>query len=336
MPRFGLLYSAAKIALGIKVERTRPKRSIYPELLYKYYPPERLDIFEAASVRFSQFKALNDPLEFGMTVSDKTITAATRQMETIIYTLINSYIIFRLPALIASRVRSNPEYKRLNMVTRLVAFPVVFLAFVSTTYARVQASRPAAISELREKLSDLVRKDIFDSGVLIFSCSNNGNSIPMWAHYAATHTGFQIAFDPASIFTLPDNKGNPGAVYPLRVKYFDKLPVIDGGLKRLGHIVLCKLKDWSYEREWRFIARSDQLLETKYRDARNIPVFTAPLNLSSIMEVTFGCLSTDQLIANVRSACDRLSVEVKFFRVGSDGVRHRIDIPTTMAALPEV
>lgn len=80
------------------------------------------------------------------------------------------------------------------------------------------------------------------------------DNLPMWSHYASNHTGVCLEYD---IERIP-SMFMMNRLFP--VYYCDKLPDIVKHLaekkelgKVLGYVLLHKLRDWSYEDEWRLI-----------------------------------------------------------------------------------
>lgn len=90
--------------------------------------------------------------------------------------------------------------------------------------------------------------DILDK-VGVFCLSETSIETLLWAHYAAGHRGIAIEFDPsAGLFATTQ-----------RVVYGDKVPVInrleDSPQAMVDKSMLTKGMKWSYEKEWRVIAR---------------------------------------------------------------------------------
>ena len=100
--------------------------------------------------------------------------------------------------------------------------------------------------------------------------SEDGNNIPMWAHYADNHAGACVKY------RINLEKRGFSSFVPLRVGYQTKRPVIttndlriftsrstqDGGTEEIQQTVfdamfLTKSTHWGYEREWRVFDSSD-------------------------------------------------------------------------------
>jgi hypothetical protein len=59
-------------------------------------------------------------------------------------------------------------------------------------------------------------------------------------------------------------------------------------------------------------------------DKAGLPIFLAPLNLSSIQEITFGHLASDDLISRVKTKCEANIPAVKFWKNNNRGSREPI------------
>jgi hypothetical protein len=180
-----------------------------------------------------------------------------------------------------------------------------------------------ALDKFRTEFPKIFLEGIYDKSILIFSCSEAKNNIPMWAHYAGNHTGFQICFDPSKAFELYTPKGKLVKPSLEKVKYVKRFPKPKDPWRGLRIIAKTKLASWSYEEEWRFIAIPQNLRESG-TDKAGLPIFLAPLNLSSIQEITFGHLASDDLISRVKTKCEANIPAVKFWKNNNRGSREPI------------
>jgi len=156
---------------------------MWPEALYKYVVPARIDVLLSRKIRFTQGCFLNDPFEFrpGMPIAD---AGGLGRFE-------------------AKRALNGAAFFR-------------------------EKARLYGVLSLTEK----------------------SDSIPMWTHYAAAHTGFVIAFDTASeaFRTALEEKKL------CQVQYQDKRPDL---ARYPTTIFWTKSRDWEYEQEWRWLESDD-------------------------------------------------------------------------------
>jgi hypothetical protein len=188
-------------------------------ILYKYVPPERIDVLLKRRIRFTQPCFLNDPFEF------------------------------------------TP------------GFP---------------ADKPENVGHFEAKIArergTFFREQSRICGVL--SLVEGANSIPMWTHYAAGHTGFVIGFDAESgLFSQARVDGKLDAV-----KYRLDRPSLTRGAAGPDEIFMTKSSDWAYEREWRWIERRSPFEYAEVVAAPNGELlFLRPIPPRSICELVLGC-----------------------------------------------
>jgi len=113
-----------------------------------------------------------------------------------------------------------------------------------------------------------LENNLSDTGV--FSLSETYESTTMWGHYADSHKGICIGYDPLRLIPKVSMVGHLGKV---EYEPYDKISFhaqdlfaryairgshesVDQSITDITHrIVSTKIDDWSYEKEWRFIQR---------------------------------------------------------------------------------
>lgn len=125
----------------------------------------------------------------------------------------------------------------------------------------------ATDAELVEKATDLYENAIRSMGVCCFT--EVPDSVLMWSHYAASHTGICLGFCGDEGRSESDD-----ALY--RVSYDDRYPSVDFSnvwdREGLAKVLWTKEKAWRHEREWRsIVTEGDQLRE--YHGSLNRVVF---------------------------------------------------------------
>ena len=91
--------------------------------------------------------------------------------------------------------------------------------------------------------------DEFKSQFRITCLSEAKDSMLMWSHYAAQHTGYAIELDTKKIYENPYDRIH------LRKVVYDKRPITIDALMASANkeaFLLCKSPEWKYEKEWRF------------------------------------------------------------------------------------
>ena len=152
------------------------------------------------------------------------------------------------------KYRSLNDYARQNLLDRTLWFPSV--AFLNDPFEFAFALKEMhvfgvpidgfSLTEAREAMKQY--------GVL--SMSEICDSILMWTHYSAAHTGFCMQFER----TDGNDLGSYDKCFP--VIYDDEYPTFlpqqlqDRSI--VAKVITTKARQWSYEREWRMLAHSGQ------------------------------------------------------------------------------
>lgn len=141
----------------------------------------------------------------------------------------------------------------------------------------------------------------------VASLSENNSSVLMWSHYSNDHKGFCIEYNAREIFY-----SNEVDKHFFPVRYIapeeQQLPISCLALDYAGlYSVLCKTKDWDYEKEWRIcfgiecdqtprnfqlpkatgvyvgakIPKDDYWLITECARYKNIPIYQEVLDLQN-------------------------------------------------------
>ncbi|PLR26627.1 hypothetical protein SGCZBJ_09860 [Caulobacter zeae] len=294
---------------------TMRRRPASPSIVYKYYGPERADVFRSFRVRFSQLGALNDPFEFLVQARPGELRRGAQRMAG---RMSNPFSLIGMGVWAAFKgVRENGQLKTLAWPVRMIALAVVLpLAilmtlllgpFIAKTMRKVMA---AAADEFEVLLLEQVRRGL----VLVFSCSEAWASVPMWAHYAGNHTGFTIGLDPASAFPNPNPKSDKRFLPALKVKYVRRQPRISMSDMDTSNFLTAKMDHWAYEKEWRFLNMPDGAAQ------RGVVVNGHELLLfnfrpDAIREVVLGANCAAETVATILDAIAEADLKLDLFQV---------------------
>lgn len=139
----------------------------------------------------------------------------------------------------------------------------------------------------------------FYGNVGVYSLSESCGSPQMWAHYASESTGFCIEYK------LRNDSGtlHENCEYFFRVRYVDQYPEVDLRLlslstesRRLFEMFARKERNWSYEKEWRFVSP-----EGGFPDPQ-------PLPISSII---LGAKADARLVGDIKAVFEGTGVLLK-------------------------
>lgn len=229
--------------------------------LYKYFPPQRVDVVARLEIRFTQPGALNDPFE--LRPRFETLFSQAELLEGL----------SSLPSTLGEMV---PQAYAMLSEEQRAGFSLedarrALQGFLATPEARasvasgLRALLPlfhAGASDLRDELYSL-----FDRNVGILSLTEKIDSTLMWSHYADSHRGFAVEFDELHSF-FSRRRSESDEFYHLRsVVYTDSGPPESLSAVDCDSLFVTKGKQWEYEREWRMLAPlSDAARTIEIRD----------------------------------------------------------------------
>ncbi len=236
---------------------TEPVQPPPPKVLFKYCPPERIDILTNETIRFTPPNEFNDPFELRPRLPDAT------------------------PEYIASWL--NPAKQR----AFVFAPPDPQISWQEFNRRLGDKGRPESdiakqdFEKVQRKFVDAVQKDV--SLVLgILSLSETKKNLLMWAHYCQRHTGFVLEFDTDHAFFHPRS-------HLIKVDYRPERPVFRPSPpdhKDFIHTVQTKSKDWEHESEWRLMRFGQELAASANVDAKTTHLM--PLPIASVRAVYVG------------------------------------------------
>ncbi len=216
--------------------------------LFKYLPPERIDILENEKIAFTPPDRFKDPFEFRMGITRRT---ARNQLKELI-------------AQIERRAEATtPGYKELSSRQRKKGRKEML---------RLQN----ATEQFQKRFQDTVQTQSWQIGILCL-CEENDSNL-MWYHYADGHKGFVIELDykHESIIRLG---------YPWNVEYVEKPPVFDH-TKPTPEIFRFKPTYLKYEAERRVLRPLSEFVPE--RNGGGLPLYFRQLPRDGVKAVYFG------------------------------------------------
>lgn len=299
------------------------RRPGQPATLYKFYGPQRVTFFGDFLVRFSQLDALNDPFEFSLNLTEgllqKEVHRFTRRA-------MSPLSIVALAISQTYRTIFQDEKRRhlpllVKLIALLILTPImVVLSIVLYPLMRRWLMRFMLLAA--DAFEKIARIDVKQGLLLVFSCSSTWNSVPMWAHYAANHTGFVVGFDPEIAFPDRTFPSKPKAKPFLRsrpVIYKDNpAKVSRRNLDTLGDFTSSKLSHWSYEQEWRFTQTPDDADKVCFEDCGR-PISLFRMNPLAIKDIIFGAKCARELVTETLAALSEAGIAPDIYqaRIGA-------------------
>ena len=241
--------------------RSRPPR------LFKYLHPDRIDVLETCKICFSSPLNLNDPFELKPPLrlydSDESMWAAADQL---------------LPQLIEDTVAEVPLAVR-HLVTK---------ANVETAVRAQMLSKDSGFASTLKSLMPALHARFnaeMEKRVGILCLTEAPDDILMWAHYACSHEGFVVEFDPEASFFHQQRSEKDEFRHLRPVHYSNIRPLLtfDNADFRA---MLTKSEHWSYEREWRMMVDVSDASTVLTVGGKNFHLFAFPP--SSIKSVILG------------------------------------------------
>lgn len=235
--------------------------------LYKYLHPDRIDVLENCQICFSSPLNLNDPFELKPPLRlYETKESMWAAVEKILPRIIEDSFEQLSPA-----IKQFTNKNQLEELVRLQMHSSDF-GFVNS----IQKLMPGLHTHFNAEIEKLV-------GILCLT--EAPADLLMWAHYASSHEGFVIEFDPESEFFHQQRSESDEFRHLRRVHYSDIRPPLtldNADIKAL----LTKSEHWAYEREWRMMVDLGDASTTLTRGGKNFHLFAFPA--TSIKAVILG------------------------------------------------
>jgi Protein of unknown function (DUF2971) len=251
-----------------------------PSVLYKYFGPERLDAVTESKLRFSPLSAFNDPFEGRPDITD---LAPEGTLEKAVWD--------GLPAMLEEEYHKAPE--QIRMLVSADQFVAMCMSDPTGIVSNILNQTKPLTTRLAKSLPDMLNEHV---GTLCLT--EIPDSLLMWAHYGASHTGFVVGFDTSNSFFHSPRSEKDEFYHLRRVSYRATRP--GGALLDLDspEMFLCKSEHWSYENEWRILKPLKDASSVISLPSGDIHLFVYPRE--AIKSITFGMRSAEPLRAELR------------------------------------
>ena len=189
----------------------------------------------SGSLKFTPLNELNDPTEL-TPVMDRT--AVRKSLEAL-----------RLHGL------TKGQYRWLRCQNEVLSLLAPQEKVLDAPRTLEEANRMLSITAY-DNLDYMERKwfatvELIREKIGILSLSSRYDSLPMWAHYADQAKGFVVVFENLDKFFRGDETGSLNITK--RVDYTEEFLGMTFDPSTQDRLFFSKLKDWSYEREWRVV-----------------------------------------------------------------------------------
>ncbi|OJW45939.1 MAG: hypothetical protein BGO60_03340 [Thiobacillus sp. 65-1059] len=251
-----------------------------PPILYKYFGPERIDVLAKCMMRYSPLGAFNDPFEGRPEVTSLVSADFARESlaEALQQEAKSAYAQFPQEAQAALTYETWEQLLAKELKSKEVEI-------LQTIDERTPEFRNLMFQKLDELLGALCLSEVPDS-------------LLMWSHYAASHTGFVLEFD-ARHSHFNEGKGPEDEFRHLRrVLYREARP--SGMLIDFDGVdfFLVKSSHWSYEREWRIFRPLSDADVVIPGQPYGVHLFPFPAN--ALRAVIFGARASEETKEAIR------------------------------------
>lgn len=257
--------------------------------VYKYLIPDRVDVLENMSIRFTQACYLNDPFESLPFISklmsdsessalyDKSIAPVINEIGDRKLSINDIPEEFRdkIPQEIIDYISTLTIKQGLELIPKFHPEKLTTMLLSSTA------------EESKINYSENLKKS-WNKYFGILSLTQTNDNITMWSHYAQNHEGFVIEFDPYNEFFNKKRNDNDSLGYLREIRYTDKRPNIEliSSQKSeteiieyvANHILYTKSQHWSTEKELRLVNNLNNSDASIIVNGQEIYLFKLPPN----------------------------------------------------------
>jgi len=201
-------------------------------ILYKYVPPERIDILQNKCIRFTPINEFNDPFEFSLNMTIEKKSMVDFLMKKYLKSIKKAVFTYN-PNLIHFEHQINWREK-------------VFEIYKNDTFYTFVNWKKIFIN---------IRDDISQK-IAILSLSETRDNLLMWGHYTNNHTGIVIGFDTDNFISnplvdLPKKVNYKDEKVNIHLTHIENISLNKNIRKDTNLAILTKSTHWKYEKEWR-------------------------------------------------------------------------------------
>jgi hypothetical protein len=249
-------------------------------ILYKYLPPERLDVIKHRKIRFTQPGDFNDPFEFRPCIATALEEGFTAK-----------YLEDNLERIIDESIS---KYATLFPLFPKELIKQLLLAQKDQMPELLKLLDPAVIQVIAPGIDRALNQAI---GVLCLS--EVRDSLLMWGHYTDNHRGFVVGFDSENAFFSRRKTEKDELGFLRQVQYQRQRPA--AVLTDTSSLVWFQTKseEWAYEKEWRIVRA---LREAGSQiDVGGFPVCLFEFPSDAVLEIVVGLRATPHLVREMQN-----------------------------------
>jgi hypothetical protein len=228
-----------------------------PEQIFKYVSSDRIDILEKLRIRFTQPSYFNDPFEMRVSVEGHSPESLDKAEEEVYK---NQFLKYALRG-------GEHSYEKFRKIQKSYNRTVMGKLKFDPHYQK-QAATAYAFKK-------------WDSQVGILSLSAIEKNLLMWAHYADSHRGMLIEFNPKHTFFNGPNPSDAEFNFGMltKVVYSKDRPknhVEKTSVLEIIPMLKTKSDEWIKEKEWRVYEMLEKRTEQVTKGSETVYLFKLP------------------------------------------------------------
>lgn len=258
--------------------------------LYKYLPPDPNIVIGNLKLRFTRPSGLNDPFElrphFDHIATQHEIADRFNEQFDIVASIEGAYE--DLPLEVRSRLNKASFVQFAH--DAIANNKEVFEGTIQNVLDSFFRELPKHEQSFRDKLNEHLER------IGILSLTTEPDSIYMWTHYAAAHSGYAVEFDESHPYFDRRRTEKDEFFYLREVAYYDQLPKYTSLGELDGTKVFCtKSSHYAQEKEWRMLVPL-----SPFTQESNISEELFDFPADAVRSVVFGAKSTEEFRAMIR------------------------------------
>ncbi|MDH6634615.1 UNVERIFIED_ORG: hypothetical protein M2355_003906 [Lelliottia amnigena] len=276
--------------------------------MYKYLPPERVDILENNLICFNNPLNFNDPFEFNTSFKLDSFENTLRK------NLFDIDLFQHIPPELLESIESLPPLEK-ERIFNEIKYKITSVFENNKDFIKNTAH--SALQNFNSELINITR---------VLSLTKNSSNILMWGHYAQSHSGFALEFDTNDAYFNQRRGEKDEFGYLREITYQRQLPSVDPLLSSVVNHFLIKSLDWAYEEEWRMLLPETKSISKKIYNGKKYDLFYIPSSV--IKNIIFGCNSSMNLrhaIRDLIAARDDYK-HINFFQAVRSATKYEIEI----------
>ena len=286
-------------------------------ILYKYLPPERTDVLNNLSIRYTQAEALDDVFE----------QKPSFNSDGKIINPIGSRHFFLEDSLAEDFIRTGGENSiKISELIRELVRHHVEASFKKDPTFIMEAIHWVPVGNLNSDLVGgfrAISAQLHKSSKLVLSLTEDPTSIEMWGKYALNSSGFVIGFDTDNdYFIKTGHAANDGCIH--KVFYSSSRPVGFPEAISFTDMYLTKHKSWAYQTEWRVLQEKKNCSATLNISPHPVFLFNYPVTM--IAEIIIGPNASPDLENEIIEIISQSGYQhIKLFKAVLDPLEYKIN-----------